>query len=194
MIDGIKSPGWPIYSVSGFGFGALTMAIAMRANVISGGDVLAFAGAMLGVTVTILGTIYVEGWKEDRKRSADRKLLLDAIEQVRSSLIYVATPFEASKGPPALQLRLRYLSLKDAHDALNYAISRTSIDDMREWRMLQSVVEGLSGRLEASKPVVSEIMTHAPVEQIEQWHKDMVDAARLLNYFLAQLPRSPNLR
>ena len=143
---------------------------------------------MLGVIVTILGTLYIEDWKAEKSRSADRRLLIDAIEEVRRARSFAATAFEAGGDPPWMQLHLRYLYLMNASDALEYAASRTALDDIQTWGSLRSLREGLDGRKGVfsgiSKPLLN---NQASTDQIEGWRHDLAEFVPLLDHFLDEL-------
>lgn len=73
----------------GVGF---TMALGFREPIADAGDWLAFTGALVGVVVTILGTLMLERYRSGSEERKQRKILVTTLEEVSEALRLASLP------------------------------------------------------------------------------------------------------
>jgi hypothetical protein len=195
MIDWIKGSGWPFASVGGFGFGASIMAIIMRANSLSGGDVLAFGGALLGVAVALWGTLHLEDIKAERQRTRDLKRLTDAIRRVAMARYFI--PFAMGPEPlrPEISLYLRYIRLIQVYDLLVYAADRVILDDVDAWGWVKQLQKCLNDQNQFCSDRLPRLLKNeVDPADVDRWHRELSSYLNTLDTPLAALSNGASVR
>lgn len=178
--------------VGGVGLGVVGTAVALQETPLSAGDFLSFAGAMLGVALTIWGTLFIESWKAERGLAKDQRRLSDAIKEVRAARQYLVLPFQADGPPPSLQLHSRYMLLEEALEALNYAADRIVLDDINIWKALRDIQVVISIRVKAIQPHLERFLIDpGPPDEIERLRDELAKYVVHLDRSLRTLEALP---
>jgi hypothetical protein len=98
------------------------------------GDWLAFVGGLLGVSLTILGTVALEQWKRQAEKRGDRELIIGALEKLAEALDGIpqedeqpgAFDWDAKKADELLS------QIDEATDLLKYARLNTRLSTVEQ--------------------------------------------------------------
>lgn len=69
-----------------------TMALGVSVPTANAGDWLAFLGALVGVVVTIIGTLWLEHYRATSGEREDRKIVLSSLDEIRDRLLDARQP------------------------------------------------------------------------------------------------------
>lgn len=143
---------------------------------VDAGDWLAFTGGLLGVSLTILGAVALEQWKQDAENRADRQLVVGALGKLVEALDQIppedeepgALKWDADKAGALL------IQIDEATDLLQYARENSRL----------TTVEQVLAINRAEKEIIAANKT---LEREERWISEHGDKANVLEQFNANI-------